>query len=126
METKKIILESFNELCDESWIYLTPTVHGLLEHAPELIDANNGEGLGAFTESSLECNNKILRLIRISQSCKCSQIDNLDDCLNRFGVQSDIHVRKAVPSKRAFKKTDSFQGFFHFHHYQNIIAKNLL
>ena len=27
---------------NKSWIYLTPTVHALLEHAPELVEANNG------------------------------------------------------------------------------------
>ena len=110
-DTKKIILESFNEPepCEQSWVYLTPTVHGLLEHAPELIDANNGEGLGAFTESSLECNNKMLRLIRISQSRKCSQIENLHDCMNRLWMRSDIQVRNAVPPKRILKKSVTFQ-----------------
>ena len=111
-ETRKMILESFNDTGNESWVYLTPTVHGLLEHGPELIDANNGEGLGAFTESALECNNKILRLIRISQSRKCSQMDNLNDCINRLWVRSDIHVRNAVPPKRFLKKNDSYHGFF--------------
>ena len=65
---KKKILESFNDTCNESCVYLTPTVHGLLEHGSELIDANNGEGLGAFTDSTSECNNEMLRLNRISQS----------------------------------------------------------
>ena len=52
----------------EPWIYLTWTVHGVLEHVQELIEANESKGLGEYTESSLECNNKILRLIRIAQS----------------------------------------------------------
>ena len=28
------------------WIFLTPTVHALLEHSGELIEANNCKGLG--------------------------------------------------------------------------------
>ena len=80
----------------EPWIYLTWTVHGVLEHEQELIEANESKGLGEYTKGSLECNNKILRLIRIAQSRKCNQIDNLTDCINRFWVRSDINVRNAV------------------------------
>ena len=102
--TKELLLTSFNELDGESWIYLTPTVHGILEHSPELIEANGSKGLGDFTESSLECNNKILRLIRIAQSRKCNQVDNLSDCINRLWIRSDINVRNAVPPKKTLQK----------------------
>ena len=85
---------------------LTPTVHGIIEHAPELIEANESKGLGDYTESSLECNNKILRLIRIAQSRKCNQVDNLTDCINRLWVRSDIFVRNALPPKKTLKKSN--------------------
>ena len=68
-ETKKVILTAFNEN-EESWIYLTPTVHALLELSGELIEANNGRGLGAYTEFSLESNNTVLRLTRVALSRK--------------------------------------------------------
>ena len=45
----------------------------------------------------------------ISQSRKCSQIDNLHDCISRLWVRSDIHIRDAMPQKRISKKSVSFQ-----------------
>ena len=84
METKKLLLKSSNKLDEEGWVYLTPPVHGVLDHAWELIEANESKGLVVFTESSLEFNNTILRLIRIAQSLKGNQIDNLTDCMNRL------------------------------------------
>ena len=77
-----------------------------MEHAPELIEANESKGLGDYSKSGLECNNKILRLVRIAQSRKCNQFDNLTNCINRLWVRSDVHVRNAVPSKKTLEKTD--------------------
>ena len=91
-ETKKVILTAFNEN-EESWIYLTPTVDALLEHS---LEENNGKGLGAYTESSLECNTKVLRLTRLSLSRKTRQIENLTDYINHLWINSDIQVHKAV------------------------------
>ena len=105
-ETKNVLLTSFNHNGKE-WIFFTPTLHALLEHSGDLIEANGGRGLGAYTESSLECNNKVLRLIRIALSRKTSQIDNLNDCMNRMWIRSDIHVRKAIPEKKIFKRSES-------------------
>lgn len=100
-DTKEIILSQFKRPGSSTqWIYLTPTVHGVLEHAHELIKANGNKGLGDMTESGLECNNKVLRLIRISLSRKTSQVENLSDCLERMWVKSDLEVRRAVPEKR--------------------------
>ena len=45
---------------------------------------------GTYTESGLECNNKVLRLIRIALSRKTNQIDNLNDCICRMWIRSDI------------------------------------
>ena len=82
---------------------MTKTVHGLLEHSSELIEANNCEGLGKLSESSLECNNTFLRIIRMTQSRKCSQVKNLNDCMSRLWVRSDIRIRNAVPQKKIIK-----------------------
>ena len=111
-DTKRLLLTAFNKNGKE-WIYLTPMVHALLEHSWELIKANNAKGIGAYTESSLECNNKFLRLFRIALSRKTSQIDNLNDCINRLWIRSDVHVRIAVPEKRCLRKSvleNRFQG----------------
>ena len=105
-ETKKLLLSSFNHDGKE-WIYFTPTVHAILEHSGELIEANSCKGLGAYTESGLECSNKVLRLIRIALSRKTNQIDNLNDCICRMWIRSDIQVRKAIPNKQCLKKSEA-------------------
>ena len=69
------------------------TVHALFEHSGELIEANNGRGLGAYTESSLECNNNVLRLTRLALSRKNSQID-LTECMNGLWVSTHYIVSK--------------------------------
>ena len=84
METKNLLLTSFNKLDEEGWVYLIPPVHGVLDHARQLIEANECKGFGIFTESNLEFNNKILQLKRIAQRLKGNQIYNLTDCMNRL------------------------------------------
>ena len=39
---------------EKDWIFLTPTVHALLEHSGDLILINNGKGFGSSTESSMK------------------------------------------------------------------------
>ncbi|KAL5254995.1 hypothetical protein ACHWQZ_G014442 [Mnemiopsis leidyi] len=111
--TKEMILTKLNQPgAKKGWIYLTPTVHAVLEHAPELVEANDGIGLGSFTESSLECNNKVLRLVRMKLSRKRGQIENLSDCLERMFVRSDLEVRLAVAPKRQRVRQD----YYNFKH----------
>ena len=109
IQTKKNILTQFNQPGSSAqWIFLTPTVHGVLEHAHELIQANGGKGLGEFTESGLECNNKMLRLIRISLSRKTTQVENLSECSQRMWIKSDVEVRTAVPDKTHHTREEYF------------------
>ena len=105
-ETKKLLLTAFNH-DGKQWIFLTPTAHSLFDHSGELIEANGSRGLSAYTESSLECNNKVLRLISFALSRKTNQIDNLNDCINRMWIRSDIHIRKAIPDRRYSKRSES-------------------
>ena len=49
--------------------------------------------------------NKLLRLFRIALSRKTSQADNLNDCLNRLWIRSDIQVRNSVPQKKTIKRS---------------------
>ena len=103
----------------------------VLEHVPELIEANESKGLGEYTESSLECNNKISRLIRLVQSHKCNQIYNLTDFINRLWMRSDINVRNALPSKKSLKYIDlqhskhNFRGPLPFPSLADYYIKNL-
>ena len=109
---KKLLLTSFNE--NENWIFFTPTVYAVLEHSADLIEANNCIELGAYTESSLECNNKMLRIIRIALSRKTSQVDNLGDCINRMWIRSDIDVRTAISEKRHVKRSEPCNTNYRF------------
>ena len=106
------MLTAFNKNGKE-WIFLTPTVHALLEHSGKVIEANNSTGLGTYSELGLESCNKFLRLFRIALSHKTNQIDNLHDCMSRLWIRSDIQVRTAIPEKRCLRKSASayrFQG----------------
>ena len=58
-----MLLTSFNK-DQQNWIYLSPTVHGLLHHIWELIQANDNFGLQEYSESALEGNMKFLRFYR--------------------------------------------------------------
>ena len=60
--TYKSIFNGFNN--KDRWINVSPTVHSLLAHSPELIENNDCCGLGNFSESGLENNNKYLRFYR--------------------------------------------------------------
>ena len=60
-----------------------------------------------YIESSLECNNNRLQLLRIAQSHKCNQLDNLNDCINSLWMWSNIHIKDAVPSKESLDINDS-------------------
>ena len=70
---------------------------------PKIVDFRQG----AYTEPGLECNSKVLRLIRIALSRKTNQIDNLNDCICRMWIRSDIQVRKAIPNKQCLKKSEA-------------------
>ena len=93
-ETSLFILTKFNR--DKGpWIFLSPTVHGLLHHAPELIESNNGFGLQEFSESGLEANNKFLRFYRTFLARKNGQVQNLTDVFNRLWLKSDPCIKAA-------------------------------
>ncbi|KAI6651056.1 hypothetical protein LOD99_5633 [Oopsacas minuta] len=49
-------------LIDFPWASITPSLHRLLAHSPELIrDCNNGFGLKDFSEEAVEACNKLIR-----------------------------------------------------------------
>ena len=48
-----LLLTSFKK-DQQNWIYLSPTVHGLLHHSWELIQSIGNFGLQEFSESALE------------------------------------------------------------------------
>ena len=69
----------------------------------ELIESNNNRGLGEYSESGLEHNNKFLRFFRVNLARKTSQVTNLHDCIDRLWLKSDPGIRDAGPKKLCSK-----------------------
>ena len=92
------------------WISITPSVHKVLAHSWELIQHNDGHGLGNLDESGLEGCNKILRSIRKTLSRKISQDANLTDTLNRLWLASDPVVNAERLKAKPFCKTCQVKG----------------
>ena len=81
-------------------------MHKVFGHSWELIELNDGYGLGNLDESGLEGCNKILRKVRSELARKNSQINNLTDALTRLWASSDPLVnatRETANSRRIHK-----------------------
>ena len=76
----------------------------LLAHSWEIIEINNNTGLGDYSETGLEHNNKFLRFFRQFLARKTSQETNLQDCIDRLWLKSDPRVRYSGPKKQCSKK----------------------
>ena len=64
-------------LTDFPWASVTPSLHKLLAHSPELIrDWNNGFGLKDFSEEAVEACNKLIRKYREHLARKFSFASN--------------------------------------------------
>ena len=100
LETYKFLLTRFDNSDRVQWINVPPTLHSLLAHGWELVKANNGLGLGEYTEQGLENNHKFLRYYRQHLARKNSQSNNLDDCLIRLWLKSDPKVRATAPEPK--------------------------
>ena len=85
--------------CNSKWINVSPTLHMLLAHFWEIIEMNNNQGLGDYSETGLEHNNNFLRFFRQCLARKTSQETNLQDCIERLWLKSDPKVRYAGPMK---------------------------
>ena len=108
IDTNVFLLTKFPRVIYEElpgpWISITPTVHKVLAHSWELIQHNDGHGLGILDESGLEACNKILRSIRKTLSRKTDQDANLADTLNRLWLASDPVVNAERLKAKPFCK----------------------
>ena len=95
---RKIDLEKFQTLCISTyihilthlkWVELTPTVHKVLAHAPELVEKNMSMGLGHLSEAGLEACNKIIRRFRTYWTLQINDDANLKDLLRKMWLISD-------------------------------------
>ncbi|KAI6648338.1 hypothetical protein LOD99_12147 [Oopsacas minuta] len=77
-------------LCAFPWANVSPTLHKLLAHAPEIISTfNDGHGLEKLSEEGLEASNKYIRRYRDRLARKFSFEENLKDVFVRLISHSD-------------------------------------
>ncbi|KAI6659635.1 hypothetical protein LOD99_14558 [Oopsacas minuta] len=77
-------------LCAFPWANVSPTLHKLLAHAPEIISMfNDGHGLENLSEEGLEASNKYIRRYRDRLARKFSFEENLKDVFVRLISHSD-------------------------------------
>ncbi|KAI6653131.1 Dna-mediated transposase [Oopsacas minuta] len=110
---RKVDTEGLDNVCREtyesiltnfSWAHVTPTLHKLLAHAPQIIaDHNDGFGLEDLSEEGLESWNKLVGRYRERLSRKFSFEDNVEDVFVRLISQSD----PILASFRNITKNDS-------------------
>ena len=97
-KNRKIDLDLFAALCTKTyidilthfkWADLTPSLHKVLAHAPELVDKNMCMGLGDLSEEGLEACHKIMRRFRSCWTLQLNDNANLKDLLRKMWLVSD-------------------------------------
>ncbi|KAI6651332.1 Dna-mediated transposase [Oopsacas minuta] len=129
---RKVDTEGLDNVCREtyesiltnfSWAHVTPTLHKLLAHAPQIIaDHNDGFGLEDLSEEGLESCNKLVRRYRERLSRKFSFEDNVKDVFVRLIFQSD----PILASFRNITKNDSEPDLTELKSCQDILVKSLI
>ena len=90
------------------WAKINHTLHGVLHHAPELIQCNEGFGLGALSEEGLESTNKHVRRYLEVLARKTSSTDELSDVFSRLLERSNpviANERQKLRKKKTKKCT---------------------
>ena len=109
-------------LCEFPWGNISPTLHKLLAHAPEIISTfNDGHGLEHLSEEGLEASNKYIRRYRDRLARKFSFEENLRDIFVRMISHSDPIL--LMNRKFAIRKPPSCQQLISN---QDILLKNLI
>ena len=85
------------------WVKINHTRHGVLHHSYELVERNDGYGLGSLSEEALESTNKHIRRYLETLSRKTSPVDQMSDVMNRLLERSDpfvLYRRKQLRQER--------------------------
>ena len=75
------------------WAQIKPSIHGLMAHAGQLIEENDGYGLGGKAEHGTERGQQELKGWRLRGSRKTNLYDNMKDALNRMAQASSPYMR---------------------------------
>ena len=101
-KNEPIFTGELEKLCKETyllqvqtfpWATISPTLHRILAHGAEAVQANGGYGLGHYSEELLETLHKKIRNYRESLARKTSLQDNLEDVFRHLFIQSDPSIR---------------------------------
>ena len=74
------------------WAAVSPSVHRILAHSWEVMELNNGFGLGDLSEEGLEALNKRIRSRREHGARKTSTLANFMDCYNHLWDSSRPNI----------------------------------
>ena len=83
------------------WSVVSPSVHRILAHSWEVIELNNGYGLGDLSEEGLEALNKQIRNRRSHGARKDSTVNNFMDTFHHLWDRSRPTI---VEMEREIKK----------------------
>ena len=130
--SRRVDTERLGEICRETYqciltnfslVHITPTLHKLLAHAPQIIsDYNEGFGLGDLSEEGIEACNKLIRRNRERLSRNFSFEDNIKDVFVRLISQSDPILK----SYRVVRKNDFQTDRSEHKSYQDSLVDSLI
>ena len=112
-EKRRVNIEKVRELTQEvymaivenfPWAVVSPSVHRILAHSWEVMELNNGFGLGDLSEEGLEALNKMIRSRREHGARKTSTEDNMRDCYNHLWDRSRptiVSMEREIQPKKA-------------------------
>lgn len=100
--------EKFKKYCENTaelyvslypWMPMTPTVHKILIHGPEIVN-NALLPIGMLSEEAQEARNKDFKTYREYFSRKTSRVDNITDIFNRLFISSDpvMSLMRSLPA----------------------------
>ena len=96
-QKRKVNVEKLQQLTKETymklvqcfpWCVVSPSVHRILGHSWEVIQGNDGYGLGGLSEEGLEALNKYIRSMRETGARKTSTLNNFMDTFNHLWDRS--------------------------------------
>ena len=99
---EKVNVEEFELLCRKtnlilidhfSFMNITPTVHAVLAHSPDIIRNNKGIGLNCHSEEGSEGAHKVIRHVREHGARKMTLELNLKDTFRKMWFMSDPTIR---------------------------------
>jgi len=78
---------------DDTWMIMNESMHLVLAHSWEMVEANEGCGLGKLSEEVLEAMQPILRLLRKTRCWQGDFVKNLEQLFTHGQLNGNIELR---------------------------------